>query len=29
MDTWAKEFAARLYAWTTGAAGPGDPAPSK
>ncbi|MFN8628280.1 MAG: DUF3313 domain-containing protein [Candidatus Binatia bacterium] len=29
MDTWAKEMASRLHAWTTGAAAPGDPAPKK
>ncbi len=29
MDEWAKNIAARLHAWTTGAAAPGEPAPSK
>jgi hypothetical protein len=29
MDTWSKEMASRLHAWTTGAAAPGEPAPKK
>jgi len=28
MDAWAQMFATRVYAWTTGAAAPGDPPPS-
>jgi hypothetical protein len=28
MDAWAQMFANRVYAWTTGAAAPGDPPPS-
>lgn len=29
MDQWAEKAAARIHAWTTGAAAPGDPPPSK
>jgi hypothetical protein len=29
MDQWAEKAAARIHAWTTGAAVPGDPPPSK
>jgi len=28
MDAWAQTFSSRIYAWTTGAAAPGDPPPS-
>jgi hypothetical protein len=28
MDAWAEAFSSRIYAWTTGAAAPGDPPPS-